>query len=104
MFSDKAKQIKQNEVNKVADRGYPVGKAQQMVLDALGKRASTFQEAEAIFESLGIVVSSRREGRSSVPVITEVGFGGGWNPGGDGDDWRGAKKSDLAAVRQWMKD
>lgn len=48
---------------------YPVGKAQQVILDALGERASTFQQAEAVFSRLGIVVAARRDGRRSVPVV-----------------------------------
>ena len=83
---------------------YPVGKAQQMVLDALGLKASSFQEANAVFESIGIVVASKREGRSSVPQITVNGsVGGDFNAWGEGETWEiETVKVDLSNVSQWI--
>lgn len=82
----------------------PVGKAQQQVLEALGLTASDFSEANQRFNELGIVVSSKRVGRNSEPVITikETDFGG-FNSYGDGETWNTGKKSDLSAVKQWIK-
>lgn len=51
-------------------KAYEVGKAQKIVLDGLGVTVESFQEAEALFESIGIVVISVREGRKSVPQIS----------------------------------
>ncbi len=82
----------------------PVGKAQQQVLEALGLTASDFSEANQKFNELGIVVSSKRVGRNSEPVITvkETDFGG-WNPGGDGESYSTGRTADLSAVKQWIK-
>lgn len=55
---------------------YPVGKAQRQILDALGVKAYNFQQAEARFAELGIVVASKRVGRASVPVVTLTRAGG----------------------------
>lgn len=75
---------------------YPVGKAQQVVLSALGVTRHTFAGAEAYFEEIGIVVSSKRVGRSSVPVVRiKDRYNGGFTSEGDGDSWRAY--SDLTA-------
>ena len=85
---------------------YPVGKAQQKVLDALGVRRSTFASAEAYFAEIGIVVSSKRVGRSSEPVVRiNPRHSGGWNIGGDGDSWReyaDLTPNQLAALAPWI--
>jgi len=67
-------------------RENPVGVAQQTVLDALEMKAGSFQDANRQFSALGIVVNAKRQGRTSVPVITEA-EQGRWNrmPGGDYD-------------------
>ena len=84
-------------------RNYPIGKAQQMVLDALGLTARDFGEAKTIFESIGITVGSRRQGRSSVPVITvQDRFTGGFSAAGDGFEYRQHADIDLSAVEQWV--
>jgi hypothetical protein len=87
----------------MANRSYPVGSAQQKVLDALGLTAADHSEASRIFENLGITVSSRREGRASVPVVREVFTGGGFNAYGEGEEVFGGAKVDLSKVSQWMK-
>lgn len=53
----------------MAKRDYPVGSAQQKVLDALGLTATGFGDAERQFEELNIVVVPKREGRTSVPAV-----------------------------------
>ena len=84
-------------------RDYPVGKAQQMVLDALGITASGFGEAQDAFDKLGIVVNSQRQGRKSVPAITvKSRHGGGFTSGGDGEAWREYDDVDLSAVEHWI--
>lgn len=54
----------------MANKDYPVGKAQQIVLDALGMTATGFDDAASKFKELGITVSSKRQGRTSVPVVS----------------------------------
>lgn len=61
-----------------------VGKAQRQVLDILGIPAHSFQQAEARFAEIGIVVTSKRVGRGSVPVV-KVARGGGFAQSEDGD-------------------
>ena len=86
-------------------RNYPVGKAQQMVLDALNLTARDFSEANRIFENLGIVVSSKRQGRRSVPVITvKDRLGGAFNAAGEGVEYREYADVDLSAVAQWVEE
>jgi hypothetical protein len=81
----------------------PVGKAQEKVLEALGMTATGFADANRQFEKIGIVVSSRRDGRVSVPVVTvKDRFDGGFNAGGDGDCYRKYDDIDLSAVEQWI--
>lgn len=88
---------------------YPIGKAQKTILDMLvpGHKISSFAGANEKFEEFGIVVASRREGRTSVPVVTiKNRFGGGFTADGDGDVWR--QYEDLsaeqkAALQGWMK-
>lgn len=85
-------------------KDYPVGKAQQMVLDALGLAADGFSEADQLFAEHGLVVSSKREGRASVPVVRLMETaGGGWNVGGDGESYSISYKNiDLSKIAQWM--
>ena len=68
-------------------KDYPVGKAQQQVLDALGINASGHQDAQSKFDELGIVVASKRQGRKSVPVVSIKEGGSQRNYGGDYDVW-----------------
>lgn len=68
--------------------GYPVGAAQSIVLKALGETASTFQEAERVFETYRLRVTSKRVGRTSVPEVKERGnFEGAFNRYGEGETW-----------------
>jgi len=85
---------------------YPVGKAQKQVLEALGRGdIQTFQGAEDFFESIGISVTAKREGRASVPVVSQRdSTGGGFNAYGEGETWdMGYKKVDLSPLSRWMK-
>lgn len=40
-------------------KDYPVGSAQEKVLNALGLTANSFSDAERIFDEIGIEVSSK---------------------------------------------
>lgn len=85
-------------------KDYPVGSAQEKVLNALGLTATGFSDAERIFEKLGLEVTSRRVGRSSEPVITfKDTTRGGWNRGGDGESYEVSYKAfDKSAIAQWI--
>lgn len=86
----------------MSHKDYPVGAAQQIILNALSLTATGFTDADRQFEKLGLVVSYRREGRQSVPVVTvKSRFGGGFS-GGDGDSWREYDNVDLSAIQQWI--
>lgn len=84
---------------------YPTSVAQNKVLAALGLEASDYAEADRIFADHGLVVSSRRVGRSSEPVITRLDTtAGGWNAGGDGESYSISYRGiDLTPVAQWMQ-
>lgn len=84
-------------------RAYPVGKTQQLVLDALNLTAANFTEAKKIFEDLGLVVASKREGRKTIPVITVLDRqGGAFNAGGDGEEFTLYQDIDTTAIEQWI--
>jgi hypothetical protein len=88
----------------MADRDYPVGKAQQTILDKLGIKASGFQDAQKKFDELGITVGSKRVGRTSVPVVTAQSGGSQRNSGGDYDVWGSpASKETLAKLSEWIQ-
>lgn len=90
----------------MAYRAYPTGVAQDKVLEALGLTATDFDDANRIFAEIGIVVTSKRVGRSSEPVITRKSTSGaGWNGNGDADEWKVSyKQIDLAPVAHWIAD
>lgn len=86
-------------------RQYPVSKAQQQVLTALGItiKINGASHAEQIFEALGITVASKRQGRASVPVVTTKTYGGGFNAYGEGEEtFTPSDSVDLSAIRHWM--
>lgn len=85
-------------------KDYPVGAAQAKVLKALGLTAQGFSEANAIFEKLGLSVTSKRVGRSSEPVVELLAtVGGGWTSGGDGESYSiNYRAIDLTPIMQWM--
>lgn len=89
----------------MAYRAYPTSVAQDKVLAALNMTATDFTDAERIFSEIGIVVTSKRVGRSSEPVIERKSTsGGGWNVGGDGEEYQISYKDiDLTPLAQWMK-
>lgn len=85
-------------------RDYPVGKAQQMVLDALELTATGHGDAQRVFRSHGMTVASNRVGRKSLPVITllETQAGGMHND----DGWTETvefEKANLEKVSQWIE-
>lgn len=86
-------------------KAYPTSATQDKVLAALGMTATDFTDAERIFSEIGIVVTSKRVGRSTEPVISRKdAFGGGWNVGGDGESYAITyKDADLSKLAQWMK-
>jgi hypothetical protein len=87
----------------MADRDYPVGKAQETVLKALGITATGFQDAQQKFNDLGITVGSKRVGRTSVPVVTAKSGGSQANYGGDYDVWGSAASDEtLAKLSEWI--
>lgn len=85
---------------------YPVGKAQQIVLDALGMRAAGATSANELFETLGLRVFPVRQGRSSVPQIhLKSRYAGGFTEGGDGDEWRtygDLTAEQMQAIAPWL--
>ena len=85
---------------------YPVGKAQQIVLDALGLTAAGASSADELFESLGLVVRPVRQGRVSVPEITiKNRYAGGFTADGDGDAWRAygdLTAEQMRAIAPWL--
>ena len=86
-------------------RQYPVGKVQQQVLDALNitVKVNGHSHAQQIFDTIGIVVGSKRQGRAALPVVS-VNEGGAYrNAGGDYDVWSGGANCDISALAQWME-
>ena len=83
---------------------YPVGKAQRMVLEALGLSAYSFNEAKKILRNRGLIVTSKRQGRQSVPSIKLMDTeGGAMSSDGDGDSWDIEYKDyDKNAIAEWM--
>ena len=86
-------------------KDYPVGKAQQIILDALGLEASSFQEADEIFEKHGLAVIAVRQGRRSVPQVKRLPrFGGGFNIHGEGEAWENEYKPvELSKISEYLK-
>jgi len=88
-----------------------VGKAQAVVLDALHIQAWDNVEAAEFFRLLGLRVTSRREGRTNVPVIVVEPRGrtvtaGGW-VNDEGDEWtetlgEGLPLFDMTALMAWV--
>lgn len=85
---------------------FPVGATQAKVLKALGLTADNFDHANAIFDHYGITVSSKREGRETVPVIRfRETTDGAFNAYGEGETWDiPAEPIDLTPVVQWMSE
>lgn len=86
-------------------KGYPVGKAQQQVLTALELTASGFAAAERKFEKLGLVVTSKRQGRKSVPVITILNREtGALNANGEGVAWQQYPDANFENIQHWVEE
>ena len=83
---------------------YPIGKAQRMVIEALGLNAETFAEAEEMFANRGLIVKAVRQGRRSVPSITLMDTdGGAMNSDGEGESWDIEYEDyDKEAITQWL--
>lgn len=101
-----AKEIASKVVDKYQhSRQYPVGAAQQTILNALGvTKCNGHSHAQQIFDALGISVGNRREGRKSVPVVSKIGAGAARNNCGDYDVWNSPSDNiDLSAISEWME-
>jgi hypothetical protein len=89
-------------------RQTPVGVAQRQVLDALGItiKVNGGSHANAIFDALGLVVTSRREGKASIPVVSEKQYWASSYAGSSLDEnYEGGldgAKIDTTPLRQWM--
>jgi hypothetical protein len=82
---------------------FPVGKTQKMVLDAMQVRYATFGAAEDYFKSIGIVVRSKRVGRSVQPeIVVKSRMSGGFTTDGDGETWQQYETVDLTPIQQWI--
>ncbi len=79
------------------------GKAQQIILDALGIEAECHAHASEIFTALGIGVIAVRVGRKSVPSVGLLNRAGGvMNRFGEGEEWEAiAPPCDLSAIAEW---
>jgi len=84
---------------------YPVGKAQQIILNALSLQAKTYAEAEQLFAARGLAISSVREGRTNRPVVEVLSReGSSFNRDGEGEVWdMHYLPVDLDAIRQYLK-
>jgi len=75
-----------------------------MVLDALNLTASGHGDANRIFDDLGLVVASKREGRRSVPSITVLDRdSGAFNASGEGVTWQQYPDADFSNIQQWVE-
>ena len=84
-------------------RDYPVSNVQGQVLNALGLTATGFSDANRKLEQLGLVVSHRREGRTTVPVITvKDRMAGGFTAEGDGCSFTKYPEIDTTKIAQWI--
>lgn len=83
---------------------YPTSKTQDIVLKALGLTAADFGEAEQIFKRVGLVVTSRRQGRSTMPVIQVLDRkGGAFNAHGEGVEFDQYPAIDTSTIEQWIE-
>lgn len=92
----------------MAQREYPVGKVQSIVLEALGLKANSFQHADRLFNQRSISVSSKRVGRSYVPVIKKfvgVVTGSSMDDTYSGETYQTIALTDeqRTAIAQWME-
>lgn len=106
---NKIQQIASQVVDKYQfQRQYPVGKAQAGVLKALGIniKINGHSHAQQIFDALGLTVSSKRVGRTSVPVVSihTVSYGSQYSDIADqSGSYSNADGLDFSAINQWMK-
>jgi len=87
---------------KPISRHYPAGKAQAQVVTALGlPMPASAAQADEMFAYIGITVTSKRQGRTSVPVVTRK-VVDGWNGNGDADEVVNGLDIDFTAISEWM--
>lgn len=83
---------------------YPASKAQKIILDALNLTAETHKEATDLFAKYGLSVSSKREGRKSIPAVCLLDATVGGFHNGDGDCVEISYKNiDLSPITQFME-
>lgn len=86
-------------------RSYPMSKAQSMVIAALGFDTDdyNFAQAEIIFGELGIIVTSKRQGRKSIPAVAATADSAGMTAEGDYDVAVNEIDSEVAQLlAEWM--
>ena len=85
-------------------KDYPVSKTQKMVLEALNMAVpETHREATEVLKEIGLVVSSKRQGRSTVPVVRHAYYGGGFNAYGEGEEEFCVTNIDTTPIEKWME-
>ena len=85
-------------------KAYAVGKAQKIILEALNLSAETYKEAVDVFAKYGLSVSSKREGRKSVPVVRKLDtYESGFHDGDGYCEEIPYEKIDLLPIFQFMK-
>ena len=85
-------------------RSYPMSKAQSTVIAALGLDDDyNFAQAEIIFSELSIIVTSKRQGRKSIPAVAATADSAGMTAEGDYDVAVNEIDSEVAQLlAEWM--
>lgn len=90
------------------EKHYPTSSAQDQVLTALGldRHAYNYDSANDLFRVIGLSVSFKRIGRTSVPVVSLTeGAGGAFNAHGEGESWTIDRFGiDLTPLAPWMSE
>lgn len=85
-------------------RTYPVGKTQATVLAALNIAANDFSHAEQIFQDLGLIVTSKRQGRKTIPVVKVLDRqSGAFNAAGEGVIFDKYPDLDTTKIKKWVE-
>ena len=85
-------------------RSYPMSKAQATIIEALGITDSiNFTQAESIFSELDIIVTSWRDGRKSVPIVTAKSSSAAMTAHGDYEEVNNELDTEVAQkLAEWM--
>lgn len=85
-------------------RPYGVAKYQHMVLEALkAKGVENANEADSLFDEIGIKVTHKRVGRRTQPVVGVIRQVGGWTKEGDAD-YHPLPTRDFSALAEWIEE